>query len=179
MTTSPGPAPFIVQVAALRKLAGSVRHEVREGSIEGLSAIGVSVPDGGPVVCDLTLASYPGGIMVTGTVRPPGTANAVAAGDRCRARWRPTCASATPLGRTGSRTRTPICSRGTSWTSSRWPGRGHAGPPPGPPVLARLSRPLPPLGQNWNIAACACPPDGDPRWSGLDALRGPEAGGLA
>ena len=63
--------PFIVQVAALRKQAGSVRHEVRQGGIEGLSAVGVSVPDGAPVVCDLTLASYPGGIMVTGTVGAP------------------------------------------------------------------------------------------------------------
>jgi uncharacterized protein len=37
----------------------------------------------------------------------------------------------------------------------------------------------PRCGQNWNLSSCACPPEGDPRWSALDALRGPEGGGLA
>ena len=58
-------------MAALRKTAGTVRHEAREGPIEGMGAVGVSVPDGAPVVCDLTLSSYPDGIMVTGTVGAP------------------------------------------------------------------------------------------------------------
>ncbi len=60
--------PFLVQVAALRKQNGATRVERREGLIPGLGAVSVTVPDDEPVVLDVTLASYPGGITADGTV---------------------------------------------------------------------------------------------------------------
>ncbi len=172
--------PFVVQVAALRKLAGSVRRELRQGSIEGLSAIGVSVPDDGPVVCDLTLASYPGGIMVTGTVGAPWDGE-------CRRCGGPVS------GRVDAVVRERYAPR-PDWTEDE-DAYLLAGDELDLEPLARdavmLDLPLAPLcspdclglcprcGANWNISACPCPPDGDPRWSALDALRGPEGGGLA
>jgi uncharacterized protein len=171
---------FIVQVAALRKTAGSVRREVRQGSIEGLGAVGVTVSDEAPVVCDLTLSSYPGGIMVTGTVGAPWTGE-------CR--------------RCGG----PVSGTVEADVRERYapqPDRIDdedayllAGDELDLEPLARdavmLDLPLAPLcspdclglcprcGENWNVAMCACPPEGDPRWSALDALRGPEGGSLA
>ncbi len=172
--------PFLVQVAALRKQAGSVRREVREGPIDGLSAVGVSVPDGAPVACDLTLASYPGGIMVTGTVSAPWNGE-------CRR-----CGGAVS-GMVEATVRERYASR---------PDRIEdedayllTGDELDLEPLARdavmLDLPLAPLcspdclglcprcGQNWNITPCACPPEGDPRWSALDALRGPEGDSFA
>jgi uncharacterized protein len=172
--------PFLVQVAALRKQVGSVRHETREGPIEGLAAVGVSVPEGAPVVCDLRLASYPGGIMVTGAVRAP---------------WKGECR------RCGG----PVSGTVEAEVRERYASQPDqvddedayllTGDELDLEPLARdavmLDLPLAPLcspdclglcprcGQNWNISACDCPPEMDPRWSGLDALRGPEGGGFA
>src|SRR4029077_17361566 len=82
--------PFVVPVAALRRTVGAARHEVCRGVIEGLAAGrvsggqggrgggsggwaagSVSVAEGEPVVVDLTLSSYPGGIAAQGTVGAP------------------------------------------------------------------------------------------------------------
>ena len=41
-----GARPFVVQVAALRKQAGATRHELRQGAIDGLAAVGVWCPTG-------------------------------------------------------------------------------------------------------------------------------------
>jgi uncharacterized protein len=172
--------PFIVQVAALRKQAGSVRHEVREGSIEGLSAVGVSVPDEALVACDLTLSSYPGGIMVSGTVRAPWVGE-------CRRCGGPVSGTVDAAVREQYATRPDLVEDEDVYLL--------AGDELDLEPLARdavmLDLPLAPLcspdclglcprcGQNRNISTCACPPEGDPRWSALDALRGPEGGGLA
>ena len=59
--------PFLAQVAALRKQAGTTWVEHREGLIPGLGAVSVTVPDDQPVVLDVTLSSYPGGITAQGT----------------------------------------------------------------------------------------------------------------
>ena len=63
--------PFRVQVAALRKQSGATRDERRQAVIPDLGAVSVVVPDGAQVILELTLASYPGGIMATGTVSAP------------------------------------------------------------------------------------------------------------
>ncbi len=172
--------PFVVQVAALRKLAGTVRREMRQGTIEGLAAIGVSVPDGAAVVCDLTLASYPGGIMVTGSVGAPWDGE-------CRRCGGPVS------GAVEATVRERYAPR-PEWTEDE-DAYLLDGDELDLEPLARdavmLDLPLAPLcspdclglcprcGANRNVSVCSCPPEGDPRWSVLDALRGPEGGGLA
>jgi len=172
--------PFTVQVAALRKAVGTTRHEVRSGPLDDLAAVGVAVPDSATVSCDLVLSSYPGGIMVTGWVRAP---------------WRGECR------RCGG----PVAGTVEAAVRERYAaGPDAAGDEEAYPLsgdeldlepLARdavlLDLPLAPLcspdcrglcprcGQNWNVSACACPPEKDPRWSGLDDLRGPEGGDFA
>jgi uncharacterized protein len=176
--------PFIVPSAALRKQVGSSRHEHRRGSIPGLAALGVVVPDEAEVDIDLTLSSYPGGIMAVGAVTAP---------------WVGECR------RCGG----PVSGTVVSSVRERFAPAGGSGqdedayPLSGDKLdlepLARdavlLDLPLAPLcteaclglcprcGANWNLAACDCPPELDPRWSALDSLldteRGPQGGGLA
>lgn len=181
-TRRPG-RPFVVQVAALRKQAGASRHEVRQGVIEGLSALGVFVPDGAEVSTDLTLSSYPGGITAAGTVSVP---------------WVGECR------RCGG----PVGGRVVAEVREHYAPEGGSGPSPqdedayalaGDELdlepLARdavmLDLPLAPLcsedcrglcprcGENLNVTSCGCLPEVDPRWSALDALREPEGGGFA
>ncbi len=164
--------PFIVQVASVRKVAGTTRHERRCGVIDGLGAVGVFVPPGVPTCADVELASYPGGITVAGTVRAP---------------WQGECR------RCGG----PVAGEVTARVRERYAPAGgtdadeDAYPLAGDELdlepLARdavlLDLPLAPLcsdgclglcpqcGANWNEGPCACPPSTDPRWSALDALR--------
>jgi uncharacterized protein len=162
----------VVQVAALRKVAGATRHETRCGVIEGLAAVSVSVPDGAQICADVELASYPGGITVTGTVRAP---------------WQGECR------RCGG----PVSGEVVADVRERYVSEGgtkadeDAYPLVGDQLdlepLARdavlLDLPLAPLcsahclglcpqcGANWNNGPCDCPPPVDARWSALDALR--------
>jgi uncharacterized protein len=175
--------PFIVSSAALRKQVGSSRHEHRRGSIPGLAALGVVVPDEAEVDVDLTLSSYPGGIMAVGAVTAP---------------WVGECR------RCGG----PVSGTVVSSVQERFAPGGESGqdedayPLSGDELdlepLARdavlLDLPLAPLcaetclglcprcGANWNLGVCECPPEPDPRWSALDSLldteRGPQGGGL-
>ncbi len=190
MPPEPGPAvrarpkstarPFIVQVAALRKQLGASLRDFRQGTIDGLAAVGVTVPDGASVGTDLTLSSYPGGIMATGTVTAP---------------WEGECR------RCGG----PVTGTVVATVRERFAPVGEsaqdedayllAGDKLDLEPLARdavlLDLPLAPLcseeclglcprcGENWNVSSCACPPEGETRWSALDALRGPEGGSLA
>jgi uncharacterized protein len=142
------------------------------------------VPDEAEVDVDLTLSSYPGGIMAVGTVRAP---------------WVGECR------RCGG----PVSGTVVSSVQERFAPAGGSGqdedayPLSGDELdlepLARdavmLDLPLAPLcassclglcprcGANRNLAHCDCPPELDPRWSALDSLldteRGPEGGGLA
>jgi len=172
--------PFVVQVAALRKVAGTSRHELRRGVIPGLAAVGVVVPDDAPVEVDLELTSYPGGITVAGTVESTWTGE-------CRRCGGPVSGTVTasvreryaPLG-------------GTDQDEDAYP---LAGDELDLEPLARdavlLGLPLAPLcapdcrglcpqcGTNWNVDTCDCGPAVDPRWSALDALRDPEGGSIA
>ena len=168
----PDRRPFRVQVAALRKANGTVREEHREGPIPGLGAVAVAVPDEAPVVCDLTLASFPGGIMVTGTVQAPWTGEC----RRCGGLVSGTVAA-------------EVRERYAPETASG--GEDEAYPLSGDEIdlepLARdavlLDLPLAPLcqescqglcptcGANRNSEPCDCAPPRDPRWAALDALR--------
>ena len=72
-----GADPFIVNVARLRRTPGARRHEVRHGPAELISelrpatAADSAVPPGAEVTADVVLESYPGAVMVTGTVSAP------------------------------------------------------------------------------------------------------------
>ncbi len=172
--------PFVVPVAALRRAVGSSRHEVCRGTIVGLAAVSVWVPEGEPVVADLTLSSYPGGLEARGTV----TASWVG---ECRR-----CGGAIASGVTAAVRERFTAEGGTDLDEDAYPLSGDEldlEPLARDAVLLEL--PLAPLcspecrglcpqcGANWNLAACDCVPAGDPRWSALDVLRDPEGGGLS
>ncbi|HVC67019.1 MAG TPA: DUF177 domain-containing protein [Acidimicrobiales bacterium] len=164
--------PFLVQVAALRKQNGATRVEHREGLIPGLGAVSVVVPDDEPVVLDVTLASYPGGITVDGTVT---------------AGWHGECrrCGGPVAGRMSARVRERFAPRGgTDRDEEAYPLEGDEldlEPLARDAVLLEL--PLAPLcaddcaglcptcGANRNTETCGCAPVGDPRWAALDALR--------
>ncbi len=164
--------PFEVQVAALRKTAGVTREETRQGVIDDLAAVSVSVPEGEPVAVNLSLSSYPGGIMAVGTVRAP---------------WWGECRRCG-----GSVSGQVVASVRERYAPAEAAGQDEEAYPLVGDVLdleplARdavlLELPLAPLcrpdcrglcpqcGANWNENQCACVPAGDPRWSALDALR--------
>jgi len=164
--------PFLVQVAALRKQSGATREERREGLIPGLGAVSVVVSDDSPVVLDVTLSSYPGGITAHGTVT---------------ASWRGECR------RCGG----PVQGAVVAEVRERYAPTGgtdrdeEAYPLAGDELdlepLARdavlLDLPLAPLcredcaglcptcGANRNTESCDCTPAADPRWAALDTLR--------
>jgi uncharacterized protein len=179
VVTAPAPGgsrrpsrPFLVQVAALRKVAGTTRHEARRGAIDGLGAVGVVVPDGSEIVADLTLSSYQGGIAADGTVTAPWTGE-------CRRCGGPVSGTVTAVVR--------------EHYAPDGEGDEDAYPLEGDEIdlepLARdavlLDLPLAPLcstdcrglcpqcGANWNLSTCDCVANGDPRWSALDVLRDP------
>ncbi len=164
--------PFLVQVAALRKQNGATRLEQREGLIPGLGAVSVVVPDDEPVVLEVTLASYPGGITADGTVSSS---------------WRGECR------RCGGPVEGGVVARvkerfaptgGTDRDEEAYPLTGDEldlEPLARDAVLLEL--PLAPLcredcaglcptcGANRNTETCDCSPATDPRWAALDALR--------
>ena len=164
--------PFQVQVAALRKQNGGSREEHREGIIPDLGAVSVVGPEGEPVVLDLTLASYPGGIMATGTVSAP---------------WQGECRRCG--GPVGGRVFAEVLERyapvgGSDRDEEAYPLTGDEldlEPLARDAVLLEL--PLAPLctdmcqglcptcGANRNMESCDCAPPADPRWAALDVLR--------
>jgi len=164
--------PFLVQVAALRKQNGATRVEHREGLIPGLGAVSVVVPDDEPVVLDVTLASYPGGITVDGTV----TAAWLGECRRC---------GGPVAGRTSARVRERFApAGGTDRDEEAYPlERDELDLEPLARDAVLLELPLAPLcaddcaglcptcGANRNTETCGCAPVGDPRWAALDALR--------
>ena len=164
--------PFLVQVAALRKSAGTTRHEQRQGVIDDLATLGVHVPEGRPVDADLILTSYAGGITAEGTVMAPWVGE-------CRRCGGP--AAGTVVAEVKERY---APAGGTDRDEEAYPLRGDEldlEPLVRDAVLlelplAPLCRPgclglCPQCGTNWNEAPCTCRPAGDPRWAALDALR--------
>lgn len=179
---SSGSGAFIVPAAKLRRVAGTVRHELREAPIDDLATMGSTVPDGAPVTVEVTLSSYPGGVMASGTVEAPWTAE-------CRRCGRPVDGGV----RAAVRERY-VVSGGAEWGGARGGGAeldDDAYPLLGDVLdlepLARdavlLELPLAPLcaedclglcpqcGINRNEEVCSCEQPVDPRWSALDALR--------
>jgi uncharacterized protein len=172
--------PFVVPVAALRRTVGAARHEVCRGVIEGLAAVSVSVAEGEPVVVDLTLSSYPGGIAAQGTVGAPWVGE-------CRR-----CGGVVTSEVTVAVRERFTPEGGTDEDEDAYPMSGDdldLEPMARDAVLLEL--PLAPLcspdcrglcpqcGANWNLTSCDCAPAADPRWSVLDSLREPGDGGLA
>lgn len=165
-------SPFTVQVAALRKVADTSRHEFRQGVIDGLAAVSVSVPDGAPVVADLNLSSYPGGIMAAGTVTVP---------------WRGECrrCGGPVSGQVDATVRERFAPEGSSDEDAYPLAGGEIDLEPLVRDAVLLELPLAPLcseecfglcpecGTNRNVAACSCAGPIDPRWSALDSLRDP------
>ena len=173
--------PFVVHVARLRKVPGARWHEVRTGPVdpEGVivprSPADSTVPDGAEAICELTLESFAGGVMVTGTVASP---------------WRGMCRRcAAPL---EGVLRIDVRERFTE------PGARYGDPDDEEayPIvddeldLAPMVRdavvlelPLAPLcredcrglcphcGCDRNVETCRCEPPLDPRWANLDVLR--------
>ncbi|MGH8987067.1 MAG: YceD family protein [Acidimicrobiales bacterium] len=171
--------PFVVHVAKLRRVHGARWHEVRtgpvdcEGVIVARSRADSSVPQGAEAVCEVTLESFAGGVMVTGTVG---------------ARWEGLCRRcASPV---GGMLRIPVRERFAE-QRGRDPEDEEAYPivddelDLGPMVrdAVVLELPLAPLcregcqglcpgcGCDRNEERCHCEAPRDPRWANLDVLR--------
>lgn len=164
--------PFIVPAAKLRRVAGTVRRELRQAPIEDLATMGSAVPEGAEVSVEVTLSSYPGGVMASGTVAAP---------------WAGECRRCG--GPVGGEVRTEVRERYV--VESETEGDDEAYPLadgeldleplardavllelPLAPLCAPDCRGLCPLcGINRNDEVCTCEQPVDPRWSALDALR--------
>jgi len=172
--------PFVVHVARLRRTAGTRWHEIRRGPIDPEpqplpTSVGDStVPVDAEVVCDVTLQSFEGGVMATGTVRAP---------------WSGTCCRCT----------VPVAGELTVLFRERFADRVAPGEPEDEeayPIVDNeldlrpmvrdavlLELPLAPLcrsdcaglcpecGADRNVEGCDCVAPIDPRWANLDALR--------
>jgi uncharacterized protein len=173
--------PFVVHVARLRRVMGTRWHEMRTGVVdpEGLlaprSSADTAVPEGAEAICEVTLESFSGGVMVTGTVTSA---------------WEGVCRRcAEPV---GGGLRIPVRERFTE------PGARYGDPDDDEayPIvddeldLAPMIRdaivlelPLAPLcrddcrglcphcGNDLNVDSCTCVAPRDPRWANLDVLR--------
>lgn len=167
-----GTKPFIVPAAKLRRVAGTVRHEVRQAPIDDLATMGSSVPEGGEVSVEVTLSSYPGGVMASGTVEAPWTGE-------CRRCGGPVAGEV----RSEVRERY-VPEDGTDADDEAYPlADDELDLEPLARDAVLLELPLAPLcaedclglcpqcGVNRNEEACSCQQPTDPRWSALDALR--------
>ena len=163
--------PFLVGVANLARTGP--RREHRTGVIGGLAVSGSSVPPGAQVEVDVLLEPVHGGVMVSGTVA---------------SRWLGECRRC--LGPAEG----PIRAEVRELYEERSDGQETytlSGDQLDLEPLARdavlLELPQAPLcregcpglcptcGADLNEGPCGCPPqDRDPRWAGLDQLRGPD-----
>ena len=173
--------PFVVHVARLRRVLGTRWHEVRTGPVDPENLIvrrspaDSAVPEGAEAICEVTLESFAGGVMATGTVAAP---------------WEGLCRRcAQPV---GGMLRIPVRERFTE------PGARYGDPDDdeaypivedeldlSPMVrdavvlelpLAPLCRPdcrglCPRCGADLNEEHCDCVAPRDPRWANLDVLR--------
>jgi uncharacterized metal-binding protein YceD (DUF177 family) len=173
--------PFVVHVARLRRVAGARWHEVRraefdpEHLIVARSSADSVVPDGAQASADLSLQSFDGGVMVTGTVSAP---------------WSGVCRRCT----------TPVAGELAIAVRERFcePGPRYGDPDdeeaysivddeldlrPMVHDAVVLELPLAPLcredcrglcptcGNDRNAEPCGCVAPRDPRWANLDVLR--------
>lgn len=162
-------SPFVVNVAALRRTAGSRSTEHREGPIEGLQVTGSAVPEGAEVVVDALFESVPGGVVVRGTIEAP---------------WRGECRRCLreATGRASAEVRELFEEQNDPDETYPLPGDQLDLEPlardvvllelPLAPLCSQACRGLcPSCGTDRNSGDCSCEPEvGDPRWAALDAL---------
>jgi uncharacterized protein len=173
--------PFVVHVARLRRVPGARWHEVRTGPADPDRLLGprspadTSVPEGADAICEVTLDSFAGGVMVTGTIAAP---------------WHGVCRRcAEPVdGMLRIAVRERFCEPGGRYGD---PDDDEAYPivddelDLAPLVRDALALELPPTplctpdcrglcvqcGTNLNEGSCGCVAPSDPRWANLDVLR--------
>ncbi len=172
---------FVVHVAKLRRVLGTRWHEVRTGPVDPehviapRSSADSTVPDGAEAICEVSLESFSGGVMVTGTVAAP---------------WQGLCRRcAKPVDgmlRIAVRERftEPSASYGDPEDDEAYPIHDDVldlGPMVRDAVVLEL--PLAPLcqedckglcphcGVDRNEEECQCETPRDPRWANLDVLR--------
>lgn len=171
--------PLVVHVARLRRSVGTTEREVLTAPLDAemlapATVADCTVPDGAEGACDLVLESYPGGVMVTGTVAAP---------------WVGVCRRCTiPVaGRLDISVKERFCDpppRGEPDDEEAYPivdDVADLGPMVHEAILGEL--PLAPLcredcrglcphcGVDRNEERCGCVAPRDPRWASLDVLR--------
>ena len=171
--------PLVVRVARLRRSVGTTEREVLTAPLDAetlapATVADCTVPDGAEAACDLVLESYPGGVMVTGTVAAP---------------WVGVCRRCTiPVaGRLDISVKERFCDpppRGEPEDEEAYPILDETidlGPFVHEAILSEL--PMAPLcrddclglcatcGVDRNEEQCSCVAPLDPRWASLDVLR--------
>lgn len=171
--------PLVVHVARLRRSLGTTEREELTAPLDSemlapATVADCTVPDGAEAECDLVLESYPGGVMVTGTVAAP---------------WVGVCRRCTvPVaGRLDISVKERFCDpppRGEPEDEEAYPIVDEAidlGPLVHEAILGEL--PMAPLcrddcqglcascGVDRNEEQCSCVAPLDPRWASLDVLR--------
>ena len=164
---------FVVHVHRLRRSPGATLDVGVHGEVPDLAVAGVAVPDGAEVSLVGSLASYPGGIEVTGTVRAP---------------WRAACrrCGADAAGTVDVEIRERCVPGGpASGDEDAYDLDDELDLEPVVRDAVLLALPIAPLcredcaglcpwcGTDRNVASCDCRPPADPRWSALDVLAGP------
>jgi uncharacterized protein len=166
--------PFVVEVAALRRLPGSRRHVVVRAPLSGLEVSGSRIDPDEDVVFDAVLESVTGGILVTANVRAP---------------WHGACRRCLEEAR--GELDAEVCELCLEVEDDEDSYR-VAGDLLDLAPLARdaciLELPLAPLcsadcrgicpscGANRNLEPCSCGVASDPRWASLDLLLGDDMG---
>jgi uncharacterized protein len=163
--------PFLVNVAVLRRNAGSRHREERRGRMDGLGTSASRVPEGAEVEVDVVLESVHGGIMATGEVRAAWVAECrrclgSAHGEveaRVRELFEPVPDPEETYPLTGDQLDLEPLARDAVLLEL-----------PLAPLCAEGCLGLcPTCGANLNQGVCACPRAGaDPRWGALDVLEG-------
>ena len=173
--------PFVVHVARLRSVLGTRWHEVRRGPVDPEGVIAARspadscVPEGADALCEVTLESFAGGVMATGTVAAP---------------WKGVCRRCTRpvegLIRVQVRERftEPAAGYGDPDDDEAYPiVDDHLDLRPMVRDAVVLELPLAPLcseecrglcpycGCDRNEETCGCEAPRDPRWANLDVLR--------
>jgi len=178
--------PFVVHAASFRKVPGTTRHEARHGVIDGLGILGVSVPPGAELEVEVTLSSYPGGVMATGSVSAPWQAECRRCGGPVRGRVQADVRERFRFGGPGAAAGMSVGEDEDAYLIED--DLLDLEPLARDAVL--LDLPLAPVcrtdcqglcpqcGADLNRGACGCAPAADPRWSVLDALRDGSGDGL-
>lgn len=164
---------FEVPVHRLRRSPGTSLDVTVSGIVPDLAVAGVAVPEGAEVGLVGVLASYPGGVEVTGTVHAP---------------WRAACRRCgTEVAGTVDAEIRERCVPGgpASGDEDAYDLDDELDLEPVVRDAVLLALPLAPLcredcaglcpwcGADRNVTQCGCRPPADPRWSALDALAEP------